>query len=836
MKSTTGLIREFVTETKDHLESLEEDFLALEAQKNNPDKGLIDKVFRVIHTIKGNAGFFQLKNIDELSHIMETILSCIRSGQIVPGPDVIDALLDGIDTVNELLLDVEQSDEKNIFKQLNVLKQILEDAGIDQQTGKQNITIPLVDINGRSLDYEIDEHFLKRIPRHHDYLYYIKYNLKELLNNRKMSPVVLIDKLLLTGDIIMAKVTAPFKDLHEGLPGDMQYCVLYSTVLDPDLITQAVYSDPDHITQINLKGIRQKLEEKSLITDDIIEKFISESGDFLDKVESEILTMEQHPDNSEAVDEAFRFIHSIKGNAGFFNFQNIEQKSEQVESILSGIREKSIKVTGSTVTTLLQLIDVLRKSIDSLIVKKKMINRSKKEHKQLGEILIEMGVITGDTLETALQIQERKLGEILIAGGKVSENNLKKALDIQDRARGHEQIHYSSYVLNKRDIRVDMNKLDKLFDLMGELVTAEAMVINHPDLAKLELPHFGNAASYLSKITREIQEIIMSIRMVPLEGLFNKMRRLVRDLSRGFGKKINLAATGQETEMDRNVIEMLSDPLIHIIRNAVDHGIEDNRTRTMLGKETTGRIGLHAKHEGNEIWISVEDDGAGLSREKIIKQAVSQGFLASENEDLTDPEVWQFVFEPGFSTAEKVSKISGRGVGLDVVKRNIEKLRGTIQIYSIQGKGTTIVLKIPLTLAIIEGVLINVGNHHFTIPITDISEFHKAPASSITRTNGKKEVLKLREHIIPIIILSSYFHISSGSTKAADGIIIISRDAGGKRVGFLADRILSFQQIVIKALPGYLENIRGISGLSISGNGDVNLILDTHTIIREVII
>lgn len=833
MNFDKGLIKEFVTETKEHLESLEDDFLALESQKETPEKDLIDNIFRVIHTIKGNAGFFQLKNIGDLSHVMETILSHIRNGKLIPTPTVIDNLLNGIDLVNSMLDDIQASDKKDISETVNSLNTILEEAGMAKPKGEKTVLVPLVDVMGKYLDHKVDEEILAMIPQHHDFLYCLKYDLKEFLLEKKMSPVSLVDKLTKTGNIQMSKIISKFKDLHEGLPAEMKYCVLYSTVLEPSLIEEASMTSSDNIQQIDLQGLRNKLATKELVTEEIITRFISETGDFIDKIENFILEIEQNPSNLDVVGEAFRLVHSIKGNAGFFQFTSIEQKAMQIESVLSEIRGDSSRVTSKTITTMLNLLDAIRKDVDYISVKKKQAGSNVDAGTLLGEILIDMGAVSHDSLESALKKQDRRLGEILVDEHLANEEMVHKAIELQNKLKGDDHLQYSSYAVKRKDIRVDIMKLDALFDLMGELVTAEGMLLNHPELQGLDLPGVGSTASYLSKITREMQEIIMSIRMVPLEGLFNKMRRLVRDLSRQFHKKINFFLSGQETEMDRNVIEMLSDPLIHIVRNAVDHGIEKSEARTSRGKDETGAIRLHAKYEGNEVWITVEDDGKGLDREKIRTRAVEVGLLKDPDKKLNDDEVWQFIFEPGFSTAAKVSKISGRGVGLDVVKRNIEKLRGKIDVLSADGEGTTIILKIPLTLAIIEGVVAKVGNLNFAIPINDISEFHKASESQLTRTNRDKEVLKLREHIIPVINLSTYFKVTSELASTSEGIIVISMDAARNRVGFLVDEILSYQQIVIKALPEYLDTMRGVSGCSISSSGDVNLIIDTHTVIND---
>jgi two-component system chemotaxis sensor kinase CheA len=370
---------------------------------------------------------------------------------------------------------------------------------------------------------------------------------------------------------------------------------------------------------------------------------------------------------------------------------------------------------------------------------------------------------------------------------------------------------------------------------VGELITAETMVIHHPELNDLELNNFTQALTALSKITKEMQEVTMAIRMIPLDGLFNKMRRLIRDLSKKFDKKVVFLVSGEDTEMDRNVIDQIADPLVHIIRNAVDHGVESSAERIQNGKVAEGTIKLNAKYEGNEIWISIIDDGGGLNRDRISEIAVERGLLSQEQvESKTNSEIWPLIFEPGFSTNEIVSEISGRGVGMDVVKKNIEKLRGKVEILSESQKGTTFILQIPLTLAILDGILFRSNDMLCSIPTTDIIEFHKPEAHQITTTSVNQQVLNLRDEIIPLIKLSEFYDLSTTSKDYTDGILIIAT-AYEKKIAILVDEIIGNRQFVIKALPEYLNNVKAVSGCSILGGGDVCLVIDTGAFISQVL-
>jgi two-component system chemotaxis sensor kinase CheA len=561
-----------------------------------------------------------------------------------------------------------------------------------------------------------------------------------------------------------------------------------------------------------------------LVTDEIVQRFTAESADLLDTAERSLLDLEGQPNQSARVDEAFRAIHTIKGNAGFMGLTEVEATCMKTEADLDTLRTGEKSATAGFISTLLSEVDAIRRALAGPGTPDP---EDTEANQPVGEILVGMGETTREDVEHALSFQDRRVGEILVAEGKVSPVALQRALDVQKRPEGAPEA-----AAERKDIRVDTVKLDKLFDLMGELITAEAMVIHNPDLEDLELERFSKSASYLSKITREMQEITLTVRMIPLEGLFSKMRRLVRDLARKSGKSIELKVSGQETEMDRNVIEEISDPLVHLIRNAIDHGIEPVEVRTLRDKPPAGTITLDARYEGNEIWVSVRDDGGGLDRERILAKAAERGLLTADPETLREEEVWSFIFEPGFSTATKVSEVSGRGVGMDVVKRNMDKLRGKADVSSTLRQGTQITLKIPLTLAIIDAVSVKVGSVRYEVPLADVVLFHKAAAKEITRTTEGREVIRLRGSLIPVIKLFEFFHAATQRTATPDGILVVVK-RGGTRVALLADEIAGYQQIVVKALPQYLNGLRAISGCSILGNGEVSLIIDTAALIKE---
>ncbi len=619
---------------------------------------------------------------------------------------------------------------------------------------------------------------------------------------------------------------------------------------DTEIVVKDIASCIDNLKSNILKTTTEDSAEdeeddvfgrENLITPEMIDKYMAESLELLDSVEAVLLELEKKPENVELINDIFRKIHSFKGNSGFFGLKKIEEEGSDIETFLDTMRKGESVINHNLVSFLLGKIDFIRKSLNAIDVKKydKGSKDSKKteteeepEYRPLGQLLVDMGEVTEEALQEALDLQKRRIGEILVDQGNVNGTVVDKALDAQQKlTKGAD---YSTSSVKRKEIRVSTEKLDLLFDLVGELITAEAMVSQHPDISSLNNEGLSKSINYLNKITRELQEISMDTRMIPLEATFTKMIRLVRDLSRKSDKKVDLTITGQNTEMDRTVIEEISDPLVHIIRNSIDHGIETKTGRKEKKKSETGKIFLDARYEGNEIWITIADDGHGLDRGKILAKAKERGLVDGDNDNLEDSEVWPLIFEPGFSTAEKVTEVSGRGVGMDVVKRNLEKIRGKVDITSYKDEGTEMIMKIPLTMAIVEGVTIKAGENIYSIPTIDIIEFFKAEEGQINHLEDGRETIRIREDILPVIKLYELYNIGGAKEGLTEGVMIIIKSSN-KKACLLVDEILGNQQIVIKSLSNYIGDKRGLSGCSVMGSGDISLILDTGGLIDACI-
>lgn len=383
-------------------------------------------------------------------------------------------------------------------------------------------------------------------------------------------------------------------------------------------------------------------------------------------------------------------------------------------------------------------------------------------------------------------------------------------------------------------ISVSVEKLDKLMDLVGELVITEAMVLQNPDLEGLELENFQKSARQLSKITSELQDVVMSLRMVPLSATFRRMNRIVRDMCRKLNKEVHLEIIGEETEVDKNIIERITDPLMHLVRNAVDHGIESAQERQSMGKPKHGTVTLEAKNVGSDVHIIVKDDGRGLDKDKILKKAMENGLLSTVNEsDIPDAEIYKLILLPGFSTNDNITEFSGRGVGMDVVAKNIESIGGSISIESEKHEGTQITLKIPLTLAIIDGMNLKVGESTFTIPTISIRESFKLKDEQAIIDPDGNEMILVRGECYPVLRLHKFFNIKTDVTDLSEGIIVmISQD--DKTVCLFGDRLLGRQQVVVEPLPEYIKrfNIKGIAGCTLLGDGGISLILDIGGLIH----
>jgi len=579
------------------------------------------------------------------------------------------------------------------------------------------------------------------------------------------------------------------------------------------------------------------------ITDEMRLSFVQEGNELLQNTEQGLLSWGENQDDKEFIGDIFRNIHSFKGNCGFFGFSQIEKISHQMENILDRIKSGSKLAVDNPADQLLASLDVLQKAVNNISDGKDDTVENLDQHVNdlqaliaplLGDFLVEEGV-KEESVSKAVETQKKPVGEILVEQGTASSeqvnNALKKQQDtIQKAKAAAKPVARTKTPAKRQDIRVELGKLDSLINLIGELVIAENMLIHNPDLKGLELENFNKAGQHMSKLVRELQEMAMTIRMIPVSGLFRRMIRLVHDISVKAGKKVELELIGEETEMDKTVIETITDPLVHLLRNSLDHGLEPPDERLAAGKNEKGTVKLSARHEEGEVWVTIEDDGRGLNKEKILEKAISKGLIEGDGSDLTDKQINNMIFAPGFSTAAQITDISGRGVGMDVVKKNLEKIKGKIDVYSTPGQGSKIILRIPLTLAIIDGMIVRVGTASCIVPTLSMLEAFRPVAEQITTTPDGEELAKVRENFLPIIRLYEILGKEPDSSKLEDGILIVL-EYQETRFCLFIDEILGQQQTVIKGLSNFIGNVPGVSGCTILGDGNVCLILDVGTLV-----
>ncbi|MCW8859727.1 MAG: chemotaxis protein CheA [Deltaproteobacteria bacterium] len=593
------------------------------------------------------------------------------------------------------------------------------------------------------------------------------------------------------------------------------------------------------------EGAADELPELE-ITDEMRQSFVQEGNELLQSAELGLLAWGENPEDNEAIGDIFRQIHSFKGNCGFFGFAQIEKLSHQMENILDRVKSGSQLAVDNPADQLLATLDILQQGVNNIADGKGDSITNLDQHLAdlnalvaplLGDFLVEEGVQESAIAE-AVETQKKPVGEILVQQGAASldqvDNALKKQQEKLQKAKTEAKpVSRTKTPAKRQDIRVELGKLDSLINLIGELVIAENMLINNPDLKGLELENFNKAGQHLSKLVRELQEMAMTIRMIPVSGLFRRMIRLVHDISVKAGKKVDLELIGEETEMDKTVIETITDPLVHLLRNSLDHGLEPPDERLAAGKSEKGTVKLSASHEEGEVWVTIEDNGRGLNKEKILEKAISKGLIEGDGSDMTDKQINNLIFAPGFSTAAQITDISGRGVGMDVVKKNLEKIKGKIDVSSTPGQGSKITLRIPLTLAIIDGMIVRVGTTTCIVPTLSILEAFRPEMTQITITPEGEELARVRENFFPIIRLHDILGKEPDSKELSDGILIVLEYQENRFCLFL-DEILGQQQTVIKGLSDFIGNVPGVSGCTILGDGGVSLILDVGTLVESV--
>ncbi len=559
-------------------------------------------------------------------------------------------------------------------------------------------------------------------------------------------------------------------------------------------------SDPDEVP-----GLAQG------IPPELIEEFVTESNELIETVGNELMSLEIEPENQNIVNEIFRVFHTLKGNSGMVGLHQMSEIAHKSEDILGKLRDKQLETSTFMVDTLLNSVDYMRTVLEEVR------NNDLKAH-DTSEIYRNLHSLLGE--------KYTEKPKVVLQAKAVDLAPPKKQEDAQSKKRV------------EQTIRVDVNRLDNLMNIAGELVLEKNRLLQVSHLIKQSHPgnkdvgDLDSLNNSLGFITTEIQESVMQMRMLPIANVFRKFPRMVRDLAKEKKKDINLAISGEETELDRSVIEAIGDPMIHLLRNALDHGIETPEVREQNGKPREGTISLNAFQEGNQIVIQIKDDGAGIDPEKVLAKSLEKGMLTPEEAAIMKPkDIINLIFKPGFSTAEKITDVSGRGVGMDVVNTNISRLNGIVEIESVVNKGSTITIKLPLTLTIMTGMVVRVCSEMYIIPLIAISETLRLDPGTISSVKGH-EVLTLRRSVLPILHLDRLLNVPQDQNQNGDKYVVVVTVAD-KRLGLVVSSLLGQAETVVKPLGQALGKVKYFAGATLRGDGRVSLILDVSQILES---
>ncbi len=833
------ILLEFVAESLEHLDGIDQQLM--EYEQNPDDSSVIDGIFRAIHSIKGSSGFLNLDDINKLSHRLETLLDHLRKGEKSVSPEIMDVLFQGCDLLRRLVEEVNQRldqsleqtiarDDKQLASLHESLNTLLEQgepaeqvASGQERTGSQGEEEPPAP-SGYSITPQLIQEFQVEAGEH--------------LESCDQGLVRLSEK---PDDI--ETVNAVFRAMHSvkgtasylGLAAISELAHAAESMLEIlrrrenvvvsdeelDLLFEALDRLKEMVADPNTpcekaEALARKIEEKKAALEkdggETVQKAsVRPSTDplaiFLDAAEQHISTLKEcvarngeGKDQRGKVDVMFRAAHSLKSSARYMGFEQVEAKAATMEETLESVRSGERNLGPS-------IFDLVAESVAAI-------------EKFLAEIESggQDGTMTGHKPEDARGPSQPKRN-----GAQQSE----KKQPVQASTSGPKT------VAQVKTMRVNQELLDTFMNLVGELIVARnafGHIERRLEMGERErieaLKELRGASLAVARISEEMQRTVMEMRMVPIRNVFQKFPRMVRDLTRKNGKQARIILQGEETEIDKGIAEDLADPLVHIIRNCVDHGLETPDERKQAEKPETGTIILRAAHEGNFIIIEIIDDGRGIDTDAVLAKAIEKGLVSREQAaSLSHDEICNFIFKPGFSTAKKITDISGRGVGMDVVMTNLKRLKGNVQVSSETGQGTRVRLEVPLTLALVDALLVQVEDQAFAMPLEAVAETVKVRSDSL-KSLMKKKAITLRGEVVSVADLSDLLGIVRTGKIEGDELTLLILKLGATRLGVIVDRIQRKEEIVVKPLADYLAAIPGLAGASILGDGRSILILE----------
>ncbi len=863
------LVEGFIEESMELLSGIEERILEMEADFSVE---CVNDIFRAIHTIKGTSSFLGLSPIKNLSHELEFLLDDLRKGKRELTPDIVNVLLEGTDFLRTLIekikvsidsgeSEIEIEDVEEIIKTIKAVKESSPEF-VNREEPDKKEKKPLDSKDEKEERVEFPQNFkaLKNAKIQQDMYTQYREEMDEHLQNIEEHLLMLENN---PDD--SESINEVFRSLH-SIKGNSG--LLLSMIEKDTYEWYLLYSiqEASHKAESSLQKIRDGEERLSRGLIDSLFKVL----DYLKLLFTRYIIREEkqtfpHPKTivellkkkePQDIEGEEQSREDLKAESPLRDA--ISQYLEVVKSIVNGW-EKGRASTKKDIDTFRRALKMLKRALESFEIEELNDNLTNQEDAlsllEEGRLSLKDDIVIElfkdkireietfrDTFE---ELKIKRVGEILVEKGKIKKDDLEDALKTQEKqtiiASKLQQVSVKKTDTSIQTIRVRMEKLDKLMSLIGELVISKNSFFHiHKMLIERGVHDVAKEfkETMIMKVGRladELQDTIVQVRMIPVRTVFQKFPRLVRDLAMKNQKKIKLIMEGEETELDKTVIEQINDPLVHIIRNSCDHGIEPPDERKKAGKPEEGTIILKAENRGNYVLIEITDDGSGIDEEKVKRKAIEKGLISEdEAEKLTKEEAINLIFMPGFSTAEKVTEVSGRGVGMDVVKTNILKLKGSISITTEKGLGTTISIKLPLTLAITKGLNVRIGDRNFILPLENVDEIMKVKLSSITYYRGK-ELANVRGEVIELIDLKKLYKLSCNGEYEGfeDGELnMVLLNVAGVRVGLKVDSLEGQLDMVIKPLPKYISNIPGISGGTILGDGTVAIVIDPSSLLR----
>jgi len=835
MADNREFLAEFLAEASDHLDAAEASLLTLGT--NPADRPAIEACFRALHSIKGGAGFMDLGRIQALAHAAEHLLSEMREGRIAVGSDTIDALLQAVSRLRELVTSLSGNGEP------------APSPGNDGPDGEWLRLLRACTEHRRPADdYAPASAGVESVATSRRYAKPARGPAPPIAVPAVTPPVERFASIPI-GDIpavvcllaelelatatwsdparaVLVRITALVDGIIEGRIPDTDFARIYALAgeLHAALAGPAAPAAPAQVPVALGVAVGSATSAQR-------EDFIAEGLDLLAQAEAACLVANPGPQGAEAM---FRAFHTVKSMGAYLGYPRCEQLAHRVETALSPVRDGAAPFSSGLRVLVLAGIDGLRSLVEEIrtsgadqgpwpqaaaVVAMQLglvVEASGIAPATERQALVDSGVSPQVVAEAAQQLKPGEdLTGKLVKTGRISQAQAQLAqARVQDLAKGQGQ--------GDGFARVSTARLEELLNLVGELIIAQAMVAQDDELGRV--PRLQQAVSREGRIVRNLQAISLGLRLVPLRATFQKMARAVHDTARKLGKQVEFSLEGEDVELDRTMVELIADPLLHMVRNAVDHGLETTAGRTAAGKAAAGAVRLTALQASDHIVVELSDDGRGLDADKLRRKAVEKGLVPADRE-LSQQECWQLIFLPGFSTAEQVTAVSGRGVGMDVVRRNLEAVKGTVTIASTLEKGTTFTIRLPLTTAILEAMILQAGSERFLVPITSVVEAVRPKPGEVKAMLGSGRVMPSRGQLLPVIALGRLFAVDGAVDDPAEAVVLVLDHAAG-RVALQVDQIIGLQQVVVKPLDRTTPHHPGVGGTAILGDGRVGLILD----------